>query len=97
MKAYAIRHTKTGHLLPVEYNKGSTYWEGQAGSLPRLFPSLKSVRGCVNTWIKGEASHEFTETEFGIEAAGLVYRDKGRKRSDLEIVTFELVEIPTNA
>jgi hypothetical protein len=97
---YAIRHKETQAFLSAAWQKGGTYWEGEADNLPpRLFKTKMAAQKFVEMWAKGCAS---TEEEWQ-ESSPLgprecirvytVYHDQGRSRSDLLIVPLSLSEV----
>lgn len=97
MKLYVVRHAATQNLLPTEFNKGGTYWRGEAGKAPRVFHSYKAAHAFVIHWAKGEAHyHVPSPLSFDDDegSAYLDYRDQGRSRSDLIICEAELVIYP---
>lgn len=96
MKIFLIQHTKTGNFLPTDFNKGGTYWNGEAGKAPRVFHSYAAAASFMRHWAKGYAE-TFTETSGGfgeVISTGLRYIDQGRSRSDIRIREATIVLEP---
>lgn len=84
---YAIRHKETQAFLSATWQKGGTYWEGDADNLPpRLFKTKGAAQKFVEMWAKGQAYTK--EGEYRT-----FYADQGRSRSDLLIVPLSLSEV----
>lgn len=89
---YAIRIKATGNLLPV--GPGASFWTGdEPAECPRLFVSLHAARAFRASWAKGEA-HIKRSRRGGWDGVDdiedLVYVDKGRTQSMLEIIPVTL-------
>lgn len=97
---YAVKHKKTQAFLSATWQRGGTYWEGEADNLPpRLFKTKMAAQKFVEMWAKGQAR----ATSDWAESSPLgpreclrvytVYEDRGRSRSDLLIVPLSLSEV----
>lgn len=102
---YALRHKPTGKYMPARMTKagraGWSWWDPASmhnsgvGPQPRLFTTPIAVKNAAAMWLKGTASAvTSTDWESGhTEVEGVAYdKVKGRKRDDLEIIEFELVQ-----
>lgn len=96
---YCIEHNRTKNLLPIEFQTGGSYWEGEGGKVPRLFTSRRNAANFISHWVKGEAHNVYDTVSDGFldyeEKVGLEYKDKGRKREDLTIIEAELILYPS--
>ncbi|MFA5377061.1 MAG: hypothetical protein WC455_15020 [Dehalococcoidia bacterium] len=97
---YAIRHKETQAFLSAAWQRGGTYWEGEADNLPpRLFATSIAAQKFVEMWAKGQAraASDWTESSpLGPREClrvYTVYEDQGRSRSDLLIVPLSLSEV----
>ena len=96
---YAVKHKKTQAFLSAAWQKGGTYWEGEADNLPpRLFKTKMAAQKFVEMWAKGQAESYtvYIKSDFGPpECSGQQtrYNDQGRSRSDLLIVPLSLSEV----
>lgn len=82
MSLFVVRHKKTKNLLPVEYTKGASRWEGRETCyVPRIFESKVSVNNFVKAWARGVAKKRDPEGT----GEWLSYEKRGRSTSDLEI------------
>lgn len=90
IKLYCIRHKATGNLLPIEFLTGGSYWDGEAGKAPRFFTSIRNARSFIAIWAKGEVSNVYDTVSDGFreytDKVGIEFKDKGRKKTDLEII-----------
>lgn len=93
MILFAVRHTKTGNLLPQM--RGASHWEGESGLHPRLFSTERAARNFIIQWAKG--IHRPIRTVYAFEedyeGGGIEIQDVGRVRSTCQIVKFNLTEI----
>lgn len=89
---FAIRMKATGNFLPV--GPGASYWTGtEPAKNPRLFVSLHAARAFKASWAKGEAHIKRSRHGdwSGVDdIEDLVFIDKGRKQTDLEIIPVTL-------
>lgn len=86
---FAIRHRRTGALLP-QTEKGASWWEGESSdNRPRLFSKI-GARNFINIWVKGRVIVKRTPYGSIDEGETLEYESRGRSRSDLEIIPVTL-------
>jgi len=91
---YAIRHKATGNYLS-QYRRGTSYWNGEPDerNAPRLL-NLRGAKSLVIQWAYGEHRNTVHETANPITGYDCWVDheiiDKGRKRTDLEIIPVTL-------
>lgn len=88
MKLYVIRHKKTGNIMPVEYVKRGSYWDGiETCYVPRLFESRISATNFITNWVRGYASRKASSPN----QVSIGYTPCGRQRSDVEVLEAEII------
>ena len=97
MKAYAVRQKSTGWFIPIlkrGYKRGGSHSEPTADQPPRIFPSKLSARSFLGNWLQGIHENDFHIDWNGNEEGGIkVTPQPHRKKEDMEIVEFNLVEV----
>lgn len=97
MKAYAVRHKPSGTYIPrLETGKqrGGSYLEPSNIREPRLFFNVISARAFLSNWIMGIHERNNYQDMTGEYIYGIkIVRQLHRKKEDMEIVEFNLVEI----
>ena len=94
MILYAIRHKKTGQLMPNHF-KGHTHWvpDSLPNGIPRLFISAKTAKYSIIQWARGKQAPEPLYDPFGeYIGVSVVVTPCGRSKDDLEVVKFSLRE-----
>lgn len=107
MRRYAIRHKPTGDYMPQLNNQkgysstGPMIAGGDLG--PRLFISRRRAQMALNAWLRGEWIRVYTMhsdmmdyTSEDIDRMKIEPRPN-RKKEDMEIVCFNLIEDPSDA
>ena len=95
MFVYAIRQKSTGLFIPrLEPSKrrGGSFLEPSDEREPRFFPSKISARNTLSNWLKGHHVTKYMEYDGGEESYTDTVFQPHRKKEDMEIVEFELVE-----
>lgn len=107
---FAIRHKPTGKWMPARLNKspgGWSYWEPTSDdeahdANPRIFYTLRSAQNALTAWLMGEHSRK---QGVSVDWEGIPdgYDDHivnappiPRRRDDMEIVGFSLIEKGTS-
>jgi hypothetical protein len=96
MKAYAVRQKSTGYFIPIlkrGFKRGGSHSEPTNDSPPRIFPSALSARSFLGNWLQGIFENDYSLDYNGNEDFSLrVTPQPHRKKNDMEIVEFDLVE-----
>ncbi len=96
LKAYAVRHKPSGLFIPrLETGKrrGGSHFEPSNEREPRLFFNRISARAFLSNWLQGKAElHNCTGYDGEYETYIKVIPQPHRKKEDMEIVEFDLVE-----
>lgn len=88
MIVYLIRQKSSGLFLPEIAGRGYTFSEPSNHRLPRLFRREQDAKIALTYWLTGKWYKAYRE-EHGIE-----YQEvPERKREDMEICAFQLVEV----
>ena len=96
---YAIRHKPTGHFLPARKSnrRGFSFDEPlpSGGALgPRVFYSKQSAMNALTAWLQGKFKADTTYSYEGeADYAITVDPQPHRVRSDMEIVTYQMIEV----
>lgn len=92
MFVYAIREKATGKYIPNlrAGTKGGTHLEFEETRKPRLFPSEGSARSFIGNWLQGKMSNNH-------DGKREITPVPSRKRENIEIVEFEMIEVLTKA
>jgi hypothetical protein len=97
MRTYAVRQKSTGLFIPVlkpGYKRGGSHSEPTNEHPPRMFPSRKSAQAFLGNWLQGIHERGFID-EGGYEEDFIkVIPQPHRNKNDMEIVEFELIELP---
>ena len=97
MKAYAVRHKPSGLFIPrLETGKrrGGSHLEPSNKREPRLFFNRISARAFLSNWLQGTFENHSYQTYEGDWDSGLrVTPQPHRRKEDMEIVEFKLVEV----
>ena len=97
MKAFAVRQKSTGHFIPIlkrGYKRGGSHSEPTPDQPPRIFPSRLSAKSFLGNWLRGIHENYFRIDHNGEEDCGVSVKPQPhRKKEDMEIVEFDLVEI----
>lgn len=98
MKVWAIRHKPTGGYLPRgEFRtiKGGSLVEPTLDKPPRLFQSFRAAKSALGHWLRGKyVSKSYIDFPTGEYEYQLnVIPQPHRKREEMEIVEFNLVEV----
>ena len=96
MKVFAVRQKSTGLFIPrLETGKrrGGSHCEPSDIREPRIFHNRLAARSFLGNWLQGkfvnQSYYGSWETEHYLE----VIKQPHRKKEDMEIVEFELVEV----
>lgn len=103
---YAIRHIRTGKLMPARMWKNSaagyTFWEPESPEYPeyegipdngpRLFTSHRAAMMAKNKWIVGPLEKQFNLRTGEFE--GIAPKSHKRKSGDLEVIETILTLYP---
>jgi len=99
MKVWAIRDKGNGFFMPANPpSKHRKPYSGQepkkeGGSWgPRLFPSLKSAQNSLTAWLAGEWGYRLRQNEWEDLYELDVTHKPYRKKENMEIVEFNLME-----
>ena len=98
MKAYAVRHKPSGLFIPrleIGNLKGGSRLEPSNDREPRLFFNKQSARCFLSTWLRGIFKlYDSVDWETGqSESRITIVPQLHRKKEDMEIVEFNLVEV----
>lgn len=102
IKVYLIRHRATKQLMPqTKHNKGYSHWNPSTGQnilkqetdSPRIFTSLSGAKRAIIGWASNpNARMSQSYSNYGEWIEGeMITKDDGRNRSDLELVTGEII------
>jgi protein involved in temperature-dependent protein secretion len=94
MRAYAVRHKPSGLFIPrLETGKrrGGSHLEPSDKREARLFFNIISARAFLSNWLQGKFVNTYTSDES--EPYLKAIKQPHRKKEDMEIVAFELVEL----
>lgn len=96
-KAYAVRHKPSGLFIPrLETGKrrGGSHLEPSNEREPRLFFNRISVRAFLSNWLQGKMEmHNYQDWNSEHDCYTKVIPQPHRKKEDMEIVEFDLVEV----
>lgn len=95
-KVYAVRQKSTGLFIPIlerGRRRGGSWLEPTADRPPRIFPSKLSATSFLGNWLRGIFKNNYYQTEEGPEPYLSVEKQEHRKKEDMEIVEFELIEV----
>lgn len=97
---YAIRHKKTGKLMPqARRDRGYSHWnpdtkEGEMFSsigVPRLIDTRRKAAKCIEMWVALPNGKRSIITSYHGEQDDIVdFKPDGRKKDDLEIIEVYL-------
>lgn len=97
MQAFAVRHKPTGEYIPRSNNngRGGSYSEPCKDKPARLFHCRHAARSFLLMWLKGHFKNNHSlDYETGIDEYSLeIIPQPHRKKEDMEIVEFNLVEV----
>lgn len=96
MKAYAVRHKPSGLFIPrLETGKrrGGSHLEPSNAREPRLFFNKLSARAFLSNWLQGIFVQATSTSLDGDEPYTKVIKQPKRKKADMEIVEFDLIEV----
>ena len=97
IKAYAVRHKPSGLFIPrLETGKrrGGSRLEPSNEREPRLFFNKISVRAFLSNWLQGKMElHSYQDYEGTNDTYTKVIPQPHRKKEDMEIVEFDLIEV----
>lgn len=97
MKAYAVRHKPSGLFIPrleTGRQRGGSHLEPSADREARLFFNQISARAFLSNWLRGK--HEYyseQDYEGNFDDYVRVVVQPHRKKEEMEIVEFDLVEV----
>lgn len=101
---FALRHIETREIMPEMKNgRGYSFWSPsgapatadrlqQSTGVFRLFLSEKAAKSCRGQWARGIVGRHYGHDSGGPYVDTTV-NPRGRSTKDLEIVSFQLVEI----
>lgn len=97
---YAIRHTPTGHYLPMSFERGHrhSHDEPTPNCIPRLFPSKQSAQSALTQWLRGKWANVMYQESEGWEYPSYGVQElevepvTSRKAEEMEIVTMSICE-----
>ena len=95
MKAYAVRHKPSGLFIPrlkTGSRRGGSHLEPSSDREPRLFFNKISARSFLSNWLQGKFKNSTFYTEDGFEPYLEIIPQPHRKKGEMEIVEFNLVE-----
>jgi len=98
LATFAIRQKSTGMFIPgLEKGRryGGSYQEPTNQRVPRLFYDSKTAKNFLVQWLLGHHKKIFEQSgEFGedVRESITIIPQPHRKREDMEIVEFDLVE-----
>jgi hypothetical protein len=98
---YAIRHIKSGKLMPeVKTRGGYSHWNPDNSTIPeeifldvpRLFRFSKKAKKCIIQWFACQnGRRSFGQNSYTGEYDDFINFEKdGRKKEDLEVIKIEL-------
>lgn len=102
MEVFAIREKGTDKYLPARWTDKrhkSLIKRGFSSTIttnlvePRLHFTLIAARNTLAAWLKGEWIPNQKQDDSGEWNYSLDYKDVGRKKENMEIVRFKLIEI----
>lgn len=97
MKAYAVRHKPSGLFIPrLETGKrrGGSHLEPSAEREARLFFNQISARAFLSNWLRGKfENHSSQNWDGDYDDYVRVIAQPHRRKEEMEIVEFDLVEV----
>ena len=97
MRVFAVRHKPSGLFIPrLErgHRRGSSHLEPSNEREPRFFHNEFAARAFISNWLQGVFKNSSHTTYEGEEEPYLeIVKQPHRKKEEMEIVAFELVEL----
>lgn len=97
---YAVRHKPSGLFIPrLETGKrrGGSHLEPSDAREPRIFHNYRAAQSFLGNWLQGK--FKYSTPEYGYSASFeppepelQVIKQENRKKEDMEIVKFYLIE-----